>query len=203
MRSLDTLSVDVDRRKRRRRLGPQRWRVGAFERLLMALGTLLLLILFTTAAVDEEAMELFAGLFVVSLPIAVTTIGAVLVFRAVAGTRRAAPLVSGEEDGDADDDDDQARAGAAVRRAASRLTPEQRLRRRYIAGEFGRAEFERGMVDVIKERFASGRLSLTAYERELDRLLERSRAAAALDDPASAGPTRREADLPGGRTARP
>ncbi|CAA9296526.1 MAG: hypothetical protein AVDCRST_MAG77-5621 [uncultured Chloroflexi bacterium] len=194
MRSAELLSVDSDRRETRGRGRAHTWHSSAFARTLMAVGALLLLAM---AAVVGVPMELFA----LASPFALTAIVAILVYRAFAGIGQPAQQVR-VSDYDYDEDDG---AGGVSMRGDSRPTSEQRLRRRYVVGELSHAEFERGMVGVIKERFARGQLSLTAYERELDRLFERSRVAATLgaavgDEPAhrDAGDGRRGVRVLGG-----
>jgi hypothetical protein len=43
-------------------------------------------------------------------------------------------------------------------------TPVDALRRRYAAGEIGQSEFKRGLVELVKERYVRGDLTLDEYE---------------------------------------
>ncbi len=77
------------------------------------------------------------------------------------------------------------------------LSPEARLRRRYVAGELTYEQFRTGMVDLLKERFARGELAVAEYESELEKLLEPARHIDVGHDPAVAG------TLPGASPAAP
>jgi hypothetical protein len=73
-------------------------------------------------------------------------------------------------------------------RPAARLPADVTLRRRYVAGELGYAEFREGMLAVLKERYAQGQLRLEEYEVEVERLLRPARELDAGRDPSLSGP---------------
>ncbi|MGH2355074.1 MAG: hypothetical protein ACRDI2_19710 [Chloroflexota bacterium] len=70
------------------------------------------------------------------------------------------------------------------------LSPEVLLRRRYVAGELTYQQFQTGMVDVLKDRFARGELPISEYEAELEKLLQPARHLDVTRDPALAGALR-------------
>jgi hypothetical protein len=74
-------------------------------------------------------------------------------------------------------------APAASERPAPPLPPETTLRRRYVAGELGYAEFRDQMTCLLQERFARGELALPAYEAALDDLLRPARHLDVRGDP--------------------
>lgn len=170
--------VYVHPRMRNRRRNMRRLCFSALKYGLMAIGALTLFFLFVFIAV--EASELLAILFVLSIPLAAIAFLAKLVYRATGHNRRAPRRVRFD-----DYDEGEERDGTPTRPAASGLSPEQWLQRRYVVGELTHAEFERRMMDVIKMRFENGQLSLTGYEREIEQLIARSRVASALDAPAN------------------
>jgi hypothetical protein len=58
---------------------------------------------------------------------------------------------------------------------ASGLTPELRLRRRYLAGDMAYADFQSAMLAVLKDRYARGDIGLIDFETEVERLLRPAR----------------------------
>jgi hypothetical protein len=77
---------------------------------------------------------------------------------------------------------------------ASPLPPETVLRRRYVAGELGYAEFRDGMTGLLRERYARGELPLAAYEAALDELLRPARYLDVRGDPSLAAAPAARAD---------
>ncbi|MBI3972894.1 MAG: hypothetical protein HY332_16580 [Chloroflexi bacterium] len=71
------------------------------------------------------------------------------------------------------------------------LSPDARLRRRYVAGELTYQQFQAEMVTLLKERYTRGDLTLSAYEAELDDLLKRARRLDVNRDPDLADDLRR------------
>jgi uncharacterized membrane protein len=55
-------------------------------------------------------------------------------------------------------------AAHATQRRVAVETPVDALRRRYAAGEIGQAAFRRGLVDLLKERYVRGDLTLDEFE---------------------------------------
>jgi hypothetical protein len=93
-----------------------------------------------------------------------------LVYRLTGGRERS-------RRGDGEDDDD--------------LLPEDaRLRRRYVAGEITYAQFQEGMMGLLKERYTRGALPLAEYEAELEKLMAPARYVDVKRDPAVAGAPR-------------
>ena len=76
------------------------------------------------------------------------------------------------------------RGPAADDAPASPLDGAALLRRRYVAGELTYNQFQAGMVDFLKDRFARGEMALAEYEAELEKLLEPARRIDVLHDPA-------------------
>ena len=170
------------RRERDRR---QEWWAGATRTALRLESVLLVLCLVIATLTNDESVELFFPLALLGTPLVIFATMALLLFRFLTtgarGRSRAAtegapactcPLGAGPR-GTLD-----ARDTALP---AARLTEEQRLRRRYIAGELTDSEFQLAIMMLGKERVTRGQLSLSEYELELDRLLSRARGAAKTD----------------------
>jgi uncharacterized membrane protein len=95
-----------------------------------------------------------------------------LVYRLAAGSRTRPRRVDDE-----DDEDD-------------RLPADVQLRRRYVAGEITYAQFQEGMLGLLKERYARGTLQLAEYEAELEKLVAPARRVDVKRDPTVSGAPR-------------
>jgi hypothetical protein len=66
----------------------------------------------------------------------------------------------------------KARGGRKGRPAFTVETPVDALRRRYAAGEIGQTEFRRGLIELVKERYVSGDLTIDEYESRVRHIMQ-------------------------------
>jgi uncharacterized membrane protein len=124
---------------------------------------------FVILALLIAAMSLLIPLVVLT---AVFGLPMMVLYRVVFGDRR-------EARSEADRGEQTSRR---IDSTAPAMSEEMQLRRRYVAGELTDNEFQVSMLDVLKERFTRGKMSVSEYEREVDHLLRRSREAQALEE---------------------
>ena len=173
------------------------WRATGTRPALLLEGALLVFCLFVATVSQEESAEIFAILAMVGTPFVVMATLAYLVFRRITSSVPRRSYAADYECRCAPEADDV----RPVLPRSAELSGEQRLRRRYVAGELSESEFQLGMIVLAKERFTQGHLSLSEYEVQLDRLLERARAAAVLGAEAAAPTKAAAAAPPGGLVA--
>ena len=137
--------------------------LGPLPLIALAAAGMLGIVLVFTVVVTVLAMALSAA-------VAVGVLGATG-FGAYQLTRHAVPWLLGA----GTDTSPRALPSARKRKAREAFTvetPVDALRRRFAAGEIGQTEFRRGLMELVKERYVRGDLTIDEYESRVRHIMQ-------------------------------